>query len=134
VVLRPNLRPGTRRLTGVGDRPVALLRVIAFVAFVSLGLPDGVLGVAWPSICRTFALPLSQLGVLLSAAAAGYLASSFASGWLVARIGVGRLLLFLGPYLLALAVLPWLVNVAPAGSAPAPGRRLAEPGGPVPAS
>ena len=39
--------------------------VIALLAFVSLGLPDGVLGVAWPSIRATFALPLSELGVPL---------------------------------------------------------------------
>ncbi len=61
---------------------------------MSLGLPDGVLGVAWPSIRRTFALPISQLGTLLVAAMAGYLVSSFSSGAIVARIGVGRLLLW----------------------------------------
>src|SRR5262245_54965078 len=31
--------------------------VFAFLAFISLGLPDGVLGVAWPSVRRTFDLP-----------------------------------------------------------------------------
>jgi len=70
-----------------------MLLGIAFLAFVSLGLPDGVLGVAWPSIRGTFALPISQLGALLFAAMGGYLASSFSSGAVVARIGVGRLLL-----------------------------------------
>jgi fucose permease len=68
------------------------LLVLAVLGFLSLGLPDGVLGVAWPSMRRSFALPVSQLGVLLSSAMAGYLASSFASGALVARLGVGRLL------------------------------------------
>jgi fucose permease len=62
------------------------------LGFLSLGLPDGVLGVAWPSMRRSFDLPVSQLGVLLAAAMLGYLASSFASGALVARLGVGRLL------------------------------------------
>jgi fucose permease len=75
-------------------RPGPLLLVIAFTAFASLGLPDGALGVAWPSICRAFGLPLSRLGVLLAAAMIGYLASSFASGWLVTRLGVGPLLLW----------------------------------------
>jgi fucose permease len=68
------------------------LFAIALLAFVSLGLPDGVLGVAWPSIRATFALPLSQLGVLLGAAMVGYLAASVSSGPIVARIGIGRLL------------------------------------------
>jgi fucose permease len=68
------------------------LSLIALLAFLSLGLPDGVLGVAWPSLRRTFALPMSQLGVLLSAAMLGYLGSSVASGALVARLGLGRLL------------------------------------------
>jgi fucose permease len=76
----------------VAGHPRASLLVIAFAAFASLGVPDGVLGVAWPSICVTFGLPVSQLGVLLAAAMGGYLASSFGSGALVARLGVGRLL------------------------------------------
>src|SRR5688572_13814125 len=72
--------------------PRRLVVAIAFAAFVSLGLPDGVLGVAWPSIRKTFALPVSQLGAILFAVMVGYLASSFASGALVARYGVGPLL------------------------------------------
>jgi fucose permease len=74
--------------------PRRLLAALAFAAFVSLGLPDGLLGVAWPSIRRTFDLPLSQLGSLLALIMAGYLSSSFLSGTLVARWGVGRLLLW----------------------------------------
>jgi len=70
----------------------AVLLGIAFLAFVSLGLPDGVLGVAWPSIRATIGVPLNQLGVLLAAAMVGYLVSSFCAGWLVARLGVGALL------------------------------------------
>jgi fucose permease len=72
--------------------PRALTVVIAFVAFVSLGLPDGVLGVAWPSMRRTFDLPVSHLGAILFGVMAGYLASSFASGAIVERHGVGPLL------------------------------------------
>ena len=81
---------------GLADsRPmVHMLPAIALAAFVSLGLPDGVLGVAWPSIRKAFDLPPSQLGALLTSAMLGYLSSSFASGALVARLGVGRLLLW----------------------------------------
>lgn len=74
-------------------RPRTALILIAFVAFISLGLPDGVLGVAWPSVRGTFGLPVSQLGALLTAGMCGYLASSFSSGVVVPRLGVGRLLL-----------------------------------------
>jgi fucose permease len=68
------------------------LVALAVLGFLSLGLPDGVLGVAWPSMRRSFELPVSQLGALLASAMVGYLASSFTSGTLVARLGVGRLL------------------------------------------
>ena len=66
---------------------------VAFLAFVSLGLPDGVLGVAWPSMSGALGLGLGELGGLLVMAMVGYLVSAVASGTLVARIGVGGLLL-----------------------------------------
>lgn len=68
------------------------LFLIALLAFVALGLPDGTLGVAWPSMQTTFGLPISSLGVLLIAGTAGYLASSSQSGYWIGRLGVGRLL------------------------------------------
>jgi len=71
-----------------------MLLAVALVAFVSLGLPDGVLGVAWPSIRRSFDLPPDQLGTLLASATIGYLTSSFSSGAVVTRLGIGRLLLW----------------------------------------
>jgi fucose permease len=74
------------------SRSGGALSLIALLAFLSLGLPDGVLGVAWPSMRRSFELPMSQLGVLLTAAMVGYLASSVASGTVVARMGLGRVL------------------------------------------
>ena len=74
-------------------RPRTALILVAFVAFVSLGLPDGVLGVAWPTVRATFGLPVSQLGALLTAGMCGYLITSFSSGVVVRRLGVGRLLL-----------------------------------------
>lgn len=67
--------------------------LLSFIAFVSLGLPDTVLGVAWPSMRATFHRPLSHFGVLLSAGMAGYLVSSFLGGQIVRTIGAGCLLL-----------------------------------------
>ena len=68
------------------------LILLAFIAFISLGLPDGLLGVAWPSMRGSFSRPLDSLGILLFTIMAGYLTSSFFSGRLIARLGVGKLL------------------------------------------
>lgn len=68
------------------------LIILAYVAFIGLGMPDGLLGVAWPSIRISFSIPLDAIGMLLTAAMAGYMTSSFLSGPVVARLGVGRVL------------------------------------------
>lgn len=72
--------------------PRSGLALLAFVAFIGLGLPDGLLGVGWPSIRASFSISLDSIGVLLAASVAGYMVSSFFSGVLLARIGVGRVL------------------------------------------
>ncbi|MGB6422188.1 MAG: MFS transporter [Anaerolineales bacterium] len=65
---------------------------MAFLSFVSLGMYEGSLGVAWPSIRHDFGLPLDYLGMLLVASTCGVLVSSFNSGWLLSRIDFGVLL------------------------------------------
>ena len=71
--------------------PLALL-ALAYVGFLSLGLPDGLLGVAWPEMRARFALPQGALGALLATATAGYVSSSFAAGWVLRRMRIGGLL------------------------------------------
>lgn len=73
-------------------RRFGLLLALSYVGFVSLGLPDGLLGVAWPSIRKQFGLELDALGQLLVATTAGYVAASFSSGRLLARMNLGALL------------------------------------------
>jgi fucose permease len=68
------------------------LLLLSYVAFVSLGLPDTVLGVAWPSLRRGFALAQADVGAALTAGVAGYLVSSTMAGRLTSRFGVGGLL------------------------------------------
>lgn len=68
------------------------LVILAFVAFIALGLPDGLLGVGWPSIRAGFSIPLDAIGMFLTASVVGYMTSSFMSGFLLARVGVGRVL------------------------------------------
>jgi fucose permease len=73
-------------------RKSLLLFVLAYAGFISIGLPDGLIGVAWPSIRGTFKLPVDALGALLVTGAAGYLISSFSSGRFLSRFSVGALL------------------------------------------
>ncbi len=69
-----------------------LLLVLAYAGFVSIGLPDGLLGVAAPSMLTTFGLGPPALGALLATYSAGYLTASLASGSILARHGVGSVL------------------------------------------
>ena len=76
----------------VNARPAGLILLI-FVAFIALGMPDGLLGVGWPSIRASFNVPIDALGALLFVSMIGYLTTSFLSGELTRRWGVGRLLI-----------------------------------------
>ncbi|MEN9564775.1 MAG: hypothetical protein RIR73_3019 [Chloroflexota bacterium] len=79
-------------LMKVKNYPKIGLVILAFVAFVGLGMPDGLLGVAWPSIRSGFSVPLDALGMFLTALVIGYMTSSFFSGPIVTRLGVGKVL------------------------------------------
>lgn len=68
------------------------LLLLAYLAFIALGLPDGLLGVAWPSMRASFLQPLDALGMLMITGTIGYLTSSFMSGKLITQFGVGKLL------------------------------------------
>ncbi|NTV63890.1 MAG: MFS transporter [Oscillochloris sp.] len=78
------------------SRDRRLLIGLMFIGFISLGLPDGLLGVAWPSISRARGVGLADLGTLLIAFSVGYLTISVISGRILARLGVGRLLALCG--------------------------------------
>lgn len=68
------------------------LLVVAYLGFIGLGMPDGLLGVAWPSIRDEFGLAHAWLGSVLLASGLGYALASFNAGWLIQRLGVGGLL------------------------------------------
>jgi fucose permease len=70
-------------------RCVVLL--LTFLAFVPLGLPDGLIGVAWPSIRVHFGVPIDALGWLFVTSTVGYVGSSLMSGALLRRLRVGGL-------------------------------------------
>lgn len=69
-----------------------LLIALIYIAFISLGLPDGLLGVAWPEMRNSFSLPLDALGIILIGSTSGYLLSSFFNGFFIKKIGVAVLL------------------------------------------
>lgn len=69
-----------------------LLLVIAYLGFISLGLPDPVAGVAWPSVRGEFQLPQSAFGGVFIALGCGYCLSGFFGGKLTQLLGLGNLL------------------------------------------
>jgi len=84
---------GTRELS-LPARTKALL--LAYLAFIMLGLPVGLLGVAWPTLRADFALPLEALGLLLITSTVGYILASFFIARLINRFGIGSLLIWAG--------------------------------------
>jgi fucose permease len=68
------------------------LLLLAYLAFTSMALPDGLLGVAWPSMRLSLGQPVGALGLLLPFGVVSSLLSSAATGFVLSRIGVGRLL------------------------------------------
>lgn len=68
---------------------ITLLAVI-YVAFVSLGLPDSVLGVAWPAMRAGLAQPLEAAGLITLILTLCSALSGFASGHVLQRLGTGR--------------------------------------------
>ncbi|WP_233583450.1 sugar MFS transporter [Corallococcus sp. CA053C] len=73
-------------------RPRPALLTLAYLAFISLGLPDAVLGVAWPSLRSTFGLSQAGMGAILSTAAVAYFTSGLLAGRLMRALRLGLLL------------------------------------------
>jgi fucose permease len=69
-----------------------LLLIIAYLGFISLGLPDTLVGVAWPSVRNAFGLRQSAVALIFVGAGCGYFLSSFSVGKLLNALGVGLLL------------------------------------------
>jgi len=76
-------------ITKTSPRSRLGLIVLAYIAFISLGMPDGLFGVAWPSIREDFLLRLDSVGAFFFAGTTGYMLSSFFSGKIIQRLGVG---------------------------------------------
>jgi fucose permease len=70
-----------------------ILLVIIYLAFISLGLPDGMLGAVWPAMRITFEQPLESAGTIVIISTLCSAVSSFLSGRIIRRLGTGPLVL-----------------------------------------
>ncbi len=73
-----------------------LLLFIIYAAFISLGLPDGVLGVAWPAMRNSLGQPLAAVGLITLVLTVSSAASGFFSGRVIARLGTGPVVMLSG--------------------------------------
>lgn len=68
---------------------VHLLLIIIYISFISLGLPDGLLGSAWPSMYTGLDVPVSFAGIISMIISAGTIVSALFSERLVKKLGTG---------------------------------------------
>ena len=73
-------------------RSPGLVLLICYIGFISLGLPDTLIGVAWPSIRETFQLRQSDVAWIFVGSGCSYFVSSFFAGRLLKLTNVGVLL------------------------------------------
>lgn len=96
-----------------------LLLLVIYTAFISLGLPDALLGVAWPIMQVDYAVPVSLAGLVSMTISVNTIISSLLSGRVLKRFGTGRVtfvsVLLTAAALLGIAFAPsfiWLVLLA----------------------
>lgn len=67
-----------------------LLLAVIYLSFISLGLPDSLLGSAWPTIYQEFDVPVSFAGIIFMIISAGTIISSLQSDRLTKWFGTGK--------------------------------------------
>src|SRR4051794_4509788 len=68
-----------------------LLLIVIYLAFISLGLPDSLLGTAWPTMYNSLSVPVHYAGIISMTIAAGTVVSSLLSSILIKRFGVAAI-------------------------------------------
>lgn len=68
-----------------------LLLIVIYLAFISLGLPDSLLGSAWPAMHISLNVPLSYAGIIAMIVAGGTVVSSLFSAPFINRFGVAKI-------------------------------------------
>lgn len=69
-----------------------LLLAVIYLSFISLGLPDAILGAAWPSMHQTLDVPLSYAGVVSMIMSIGTISASLMSDKLTFYLGTGKVM------------------------------------------
>lgn len=69
---------------------VHILLAIIYFAFISLGLPDALLGGSWPTMYQEFDVPVSYAGIVSVIISIGTIVSSLASDKLTYKLGTGK--------------------------------------------
>jgi fucose permease len=69
----------------------SILLVIIYISFISLGLPDALLGSAWPSMFQTLNVPVSYAGIISMIISGGTIVSTLFSGKSIHKLGTGKL-------------------------------------------
>ncbi|AGA65598.1 MFS transporter [Brachyspira pilosicoli] len=73
---------------------VNLLLSIIYLSFISLGLPDALLGSAWPSMYKEFNVAISYAGIISMIISVGTIISSLQSDRLTKKFGAGKITAF----------------------------------------
>lgn len=71
-----------------------LLLAIIYLSFISLGLPDALLGSAWPTMYPEFGVPVSYMGAISMIISLGTIVSSLQSDRLTRKLGTGKVTAF----------------------------------------
>lgn len=69
---------------------LTVLLIIIYIAFISLGLPDAILGSAWPMIYQELNVSISAAGLASMIVSGGTIVSSFFSAKLIRKFGTGK--------------------------------------------
>ena len=80
--------------TSTGTFKKTALLIVIYLAFISLGLPDSLLGSAWPAMFEGLQVPVDYAGIISMIVAGGTVISSLFSGKIIARFGVASVTLF----------------------------------------
>ncbi len=68
---------------------LATLFAVILISFIGVGLPDSILGVAWPTMYQEFGLPISLAGYISATVSIGTIISSLMSSRLIGKFGTG---------------------------------------------
>ena len=69
---------------------LTILLIIIYIAFISLGLPDAILGSAWPLMHTDLNVPISYAGIATMIVSGGTIISSFFSEKMIRKFGTGK--------------------------------------------